>query len=88
MIDVGAIESLEILQNIKGVKSDCLLRTMRKMQTPMGLRMLRSTILQPSTVLNEVITPRLDAVQELTENQTLFDSCRKGESSPFSFVLR
>ena len=79
MIDVAAIESLELLQNVKNIKQDCLFGVLRKTKTAMGTRMLRNSILQPSTMVEEYIIPRLDAVEELTHNQHMFEAVRNRE---------
>jgi len=77
MIDVAAIESLELLQNIKNVRQDCLYGVLRKTSTAMGTRLLRNTILQPSTMIDSVVNPRLDAVEELKKEHEIFDAVRR-----------
>ncbi|KAI1011422.1 hypothetical protein LB504_002228 [Fusarium proliferatum] len=59
MIDISAIQSLEIMQNIRNSKSkDSLFGLLNHTCTPMGSRMLRSNILQPPTRPDLFITPR------------------------------
>lgn len=87
MIDVAAIESLELLKNIKNVKQDCLFGVLNKTKTAMGARLLRNNILQPSTLVEQFINPRLDAVQELTENERMFEQLRQSKYVSVSFIL-
>ncbi|KAJ4310632.1 MutS protein msh4 [Fusarium piperis] len=78
MIDISAIQSLEIMQNLRNPKSkDSLFGLMNHTATPMGARMLRSNILQPSTCADLYITPRYDALDELTNNEEMFHEIRK-----------
>ncbi|PFH62227.1 hypothetical protein XA68_14506 [Ophiocordyceps unilateralis] len=73
MIDISAIQSLEIMQNLHNPKSkDCLYGLLNHTSTPMGARMLRSNILQPPTPRDSFITPRYDALEELTTNEEMF----------------
>ncbi|XP_013406219.1 mutS protein homolog 4 [Lingula anatina] len=72
MIDSTTAGSLELLQNLQDPKSEHTLFGMLNFtKTTGGARLLRSNILQPPCDL-ETITTRLDAVQELTENEELF----------------
>ncbi|KFZ13005.1 hypothetical protein V502_06805 [Pseudogymnoascus sp. VKM F-4520 (FW-2644)] len=65
MIDLSTIQSLELIQNITNIKSkDCLFGLLNETLTPMGSRMLRSNILQPST--QEALKPFLDVDKLLT----------------------
>ena len=78
LIDLSTIQSLELIQNLQSAKSkDCLFGLMNETLTPMGSRLLRSSILQPSTQL-EVITMRYDALQELTYKEDMFMQIRQG----------
>ncbi|KAF4332620.1 DNA mismatch repair MSH4 [Fusarium beomiforme] len=78
MIDISAIQSLEIMQNIRNPKSkDSLFGLLNHTCTPMGSRMLRSNILQPPTRPDLFITPRYDALDELTTNEEMFLEIRK-----------
>ncbi|RDW77040.1 DNA mismatch repair protein Msh4 [Coleophoma cylindrospora] len=77
MIDLSTIQSLELIQNLQDAKSrQCLFGLMNHTLTPMGARLLRSTILQPSTQVN-VLNKRFDAVEELTQKDTMFLSSRQ-----------
>jgi DNA mismatch repair protein MSH4 len=78
MIDLSAIASLELIQNLQYAKSkDCLFGFLNQAQTPMGSRMLRANILQPYTK-TEDIEPRYDALEELTTHEDMFYEVRKG----------
>ncbi|KAF5025991.1 hypothetical protein F66182_1893 [Fusarium sp. NRRL 66182] len=78
MIDISAIQSLEIMQNVRNSKSkDSLFGLLNHTSTPMGSRMLRSNILQPPTRPDVSITPRYDALEELTTNEEMFLETRK-----------
>ncbi|KAH7274865.1 muts domain V-domain-containing protein [Fusarium solani] len=82
MIDISAIQSLEIMQNLRNPKSkDSLFGLMNHTTTPMGARMLRSSILQPPTRADLYITPRYEALDELTTNEEMFREIRKGDSA-------
>ncbi|OAF56820.2 MutS protein msh4 [Pseudogymnoascus destructans] len=75
MIDLSTIRSLELIQNITNVKSkDCLFGLLNETLTPMGSRMLRSNILQPSTQ-ESILKNRYKAVGELASTEeTFFDT--------------
>jgi DNA mismatch repair protein MSH4 len=78
MIDLSTIQSLELIQNIQNAKSkDCLFGLMNETLTPMGARLLRSNILQPST-LKSVLALRYDALDELTLKEDMFFATRQG----------
>jgi len=78
MIDLSTIQSMELIQNLQDAKSkDCLFGLMNETLTPMGSRLLRSSILQPSTQ-REVLTQRWDAMTELSENADIFLQIRQG----------
>jgi DNA mismatch repair protein MSH4 len=78
MIDLSTIQSLELIQNIQNSKSkDCLFGLMNETLTPMGARLLRSNILQPST-LKDVLALRYDALDELTLKEDIFFATRQG----------
>lgn len=80
MIDISAIQSLEIMQNLRNSKSkDSLFGLLNHTCTPMGSRMLRSNMLQPPTRPDLFITPRYDALDELTTNEEMFLEIRKGK---------
>jgi DNA mismatch repair protein MSH4 len=78
MIDLSTIRTLELIQNIHNAKSkDCLFGLMNETQTPMGARLLRSSILQPSTSEN-VLNLRYDALDELAMKEEMFFATRQG----------
>jgi DNA mismatch repair protein MSH4 len=80
MIDLSTIQSLELIQNITNIKSkDCLFGLMNETLTPMGSRILRSNILQPST-REDLLTHRYDAVGELATKEEMFFDTRNGKS--------
>ncbi len=81
MIDLSTIQSLELIQNIQNSKSkDCLFGLMNETLTPMGSRLLRRNILQPSTQ-ESVLTQRYDAVEELSTKEDIFFQTRQGNLS-------
>lgn len=77
-LDRSTITSLELLQNIRNTKgtSSTLFGLLNNMLTPQGRRLIRSTLLQPSTN-KDVITARHEAVEELSSNEDLFTEARK-----------
>jgi len=78
MIDVSAIRSLELIQNLRDSKSkDCLFGLLNQTQTPMGSRLLRSNVLQPLTS-EETLNLRYDALEELTTKEEMFFGVRTG----------
>ncbi|KAI1639504.1 muts domain V-domain-containing protein [Biscogniauxia mediterranea] len=78
MIDISTIHSLELIQNLQNPKSkDCLFGLLNETLTPMGSRMLRSNILQPSTQADNTLRPRYDALDELTAKEDMFFEIRK-----------
>jgi DNA mismatch repair protein MSH4 len=86
MIDLSSIASLELIQNMQNTKSkDCLFGLLNGTLTPMGSRMLRSNILQPSTE-QEKIEARYDALEELSLKEELFYAARQG-SIALSYFL-
>jgi DNA mismatch repair protein MSH4 len=79
MIDLSTIVSLELIQNLQKNKSrDCLFGLLNETLTPMGPRVLRSNILQPSTE-REKIVARYDALDELSSKEEMFYSVRQGK---------
>ncbi|PHZ13648.1 uncharacterized protein RHIMIDRAFT_236703 [Rhizopus microsporus ATCC 52813] len=69
MIDTITSRNLELVTNIINIhKENTLLGILDKTITPMGKRLLRMNILQPPCCL-EVITDRLDAIQELSASE-------------------
>ncbi|KAI5358489.1 Putative DNA mismatch repair protein MutS, core [Septoria linicola] len=76
MIDLGTMRSLELVQNLCNPKSkDCLLGLLNETLTPMGMRLLRSNILQPITS-QETLNKRYDVVEELSTKEDMFFSVR------------
>lgn len=81
MIDLTTIQSLELIQNAQNSKSkDCLFGLLNQTLTPMGSRLLRSSILQPSTD-KPTLMKRYDAVHELVGQDDLFSAIRQGSTS-------
>lgn len=79
MIDISTIRSLELIQNLQNSKSkDCLFGLLNETLTPMGSRMLRSNILEPSCQTENILIPRYDALDELTMKEDMFFEIRKG----------
>ncbi|KAK1450445.1 MutS domain V [Colletotrichum melonis] len=77
MIDVSAIMSLEILQNRRhAASSDSLYGVLKHTMTPMGGRVLRSNLLQPSTLKESYLEPGFAALEELLANQDMFAEVR------------
>ncbi|KAK1987304.1 muts domain V [Colletotrichum cereale] len=82
MIDVSAIMSLEILQNLRDSKSkDSLFGVVKNTRTPMGSRVLRSNLLQPSTLKDAYLEPRYNALEELLANHEMFLGIRQALKS-------
>lgn len=82
MIDLSTIRSLELIQNIQNAKSkDCLFGVMNETLTPMGARLLRSNIVQPSTQ-KTVLEQRYEAVGELSSKEDMFYQTRLGWAFP------
>ncbi|EFR03552.1 DNA mismatch repair protein mutS [Nannizzia gypsea CBS 118893] len=81
MIDLATIVSLELIQNLQNAKSkDCLFGILNETLTPMGARLLRSNILQPSTEVSK-LNLRYDAVEELSSNEEMFFAVRQALKS-------
>ncbi|KAJ5634692.1 hypothetical protein N7528_002534 [Penicillium herquei] len=76
-IDLQTIVSLELIQNLTNVKSrDSLYGLLNETLTPMGARLLRATILQPS-VQRVKLTARYNAVEDLSTKEDMFVSVRE-----------
>ncbi|KAJ5793326.1 uncharacterized protein N7503_009304 [Penicillium pulvis] len=76
-IDLKTIVSLELIQNLRIAKSrDSLYGLLNETLTPMGARLLRSTILQPCTERNK-LTARYNAVEDLSTKEDMFVSVRQ-----------
>lgn len=77
MISLPTIQALELIQNLQDPSSKaCLFGLLKQTTTPMGARMLRSNILQPSTQADNVLNPRYDALNELCSKEDMFFSVR------------
>ncbi|KAI4089298.1 MAG: hypothetical protein LQ344_005516 [Seirophora lacunosa] len=77
MIDLSTIASLELIQNLQNPKSkDCLFGLLNHTLTPMGSRLLKSHILQPSTNA-EILEKRYVAVEELASREDVFFAVRQ-----------
>ena len=77
MIDLSTIVSLELIQNLQNAKSkDSLFGLLNETLTPMGARLLRANILQPSTD-NAKLMARYDAVGDLSTKEEMFTSVRR-----------
>lgn len=77
-IDLSTICSLELIQNLQNAKSkDSLFGLMNETLTPMGARLLRANILQPSTERSKLLA-RYDAVEDLSTKEEMFLSVRQG----------
>ncbi|KAK2774629.1 MutS protein msh4 [Onygenales sp. PD_12] len=81
LIDLSTIVSLELIQNLQNSKSrDCLFGVLNETLTPMGSRLLRSNVLQPSTEQAKLLG-RYDAVEELSTKEEMFFSVREALKS-------
>jgi len=71
-LDRSTVESLELLQNNRRTasKKGTLFKVLDSTLTPQGRRLLRSSLLQPSTD-PKVISDRHDAMEELIANEDL-----------------
>lgn len=77
MISLPTIEALELIRNLQDPSSKaCLFGLLKQTTTPMGARMLRTNILQPSTQADGVLNPRYDALEELCTKEDMFFSVR------------
>ena len=77
-IDLSTIVSLELIQNLQSAKSkDSLFGLLNATLTPMGSRLLRANILQPSTDVSKLMA-RYDAVEDLSSKEEMFTSTRQG----------
>lgn len=79
MIAIPAMQSLEVMRNLMSAKSkECLFGLLNHTLTPMGTRVLRNNMLQPSTDFNGVIRVRYDALEEMVSREEMFREIRKG----------
>ncbi|KAK4085152.1 uncharacterized protein Triagg1_142 [Trichoderma aggressivum f. europaeum] len=78
MIDIPAMQSLEVMRNLKSAKSkECLFGLLNHTLTPMGSRVLRNNMLQPPTDFDGFIKTRYDALEEMVTNEEMFHEIRK-----------
>ncbi|KAL5092472.1 hypothetical protein Trisim1_001725 [Trichoderma cf. simile WF8] len=78
MIDISAMQSLEVMRNLKSAKSkECLFGLLNHTLTPMGSRVLRNNMLQPPTDFDGFIKTRYDALEEMVTNEEMFHEIRK-----------
>lgn len=78
MTDLSTIHALELIQNLQNARSkDCLFGLLNQTQTAMGARVLKSSVLQPSTSAT-YLTKRYDALEELTTREDVFFAVRQG----------
>ncbi|CAG7973916.1 unnamed protein product [Penicillium salamii] len=76
-IDLATIVSLELIQNLQNAKSkESLFGLLNETLTPMGARLLRANILQPSTERVK-LTARYNAVEDLTTKEDMFITVRQ-----------
>ncbi|KAB8233451.1 muts domain III-domain-containing protein [Aspergillus alliaceus] len=74
LIDLSSIVSLELIQNLQNAMSkDSLFGLLNETLTPMGGRLLRANILQPSTEVSKLLA-RYDAVEDLSTKGEMFAS--------------
>ncbi|KAJ5213978.1 hypothetical protein N7449_001147 [Penicillium cf. viridicatum] len=70
-IDLATIVSLELIQNLQNAKSkESLFGLLNETLTPMGARLLRASILQPSTERVK-LTARYNAVEDLATKEDI-----------------
>ena len=88
MIDISAIQLLEVAQNYRDPKSKgCLFGLLNNTITPMGARMLRNNMIQPPTRYDTFIAPRYDAVEELVESRDVLQNLRQGRTAGYVVKL-
>lgn len=75
-IDLATIVSLELIQNLHNKSKDSLYGLLNETLTPMGARLLRANILQPSTERVK-LTARYNAVEDLSSKEDMFVSVRQ-----------
>jgi DNA mismatch repair protein MSH4 len=79
MIAIPAMQSLEVMRNLKSAKSkECLFGLLNHTLTPMGARVLRNNMLQPPTNFDGFIKFRYDALEEMVTHEEMFREIRKG----------
>lgn len=78
MIDISTIRTLELIQNLEHPKSrHCLFGLLNETLTPMGARVLRSSILQPVTN-SDTLNIRYNALEEISSKEDMFFATRQG----------
>ena len=78
LIDRSTVANLELIQNLSNSKSKhCLYGLLNRTRTPMGGRLLKRSILQPSTD-GDKLEKRWAAVEELMSNGQLFSAISDG----------
>jgi len=88
-IDFLSVRNLELVQNLQNPRSSqCLLGVLDHCQTPMGKRLLRANILQPSagncclctpsTLDVKTIEARLNAVEEMIGRPDMYHDAARG----------
>ncbi|KKK23496.1 DNA mismatch repair protein [Aspergillus ochraceoroseus] len=76
-IDLSTIGSLELMKNLHNARSnESLFGHMNATLTPMGARLLRANILQPSTEEFKLVE-RYEAVEDLSTKEEMFSSVRQ-----------
>ena len=88
LIDYLSVRNLELVQNLQNPKSQqSLFGVLDHCRTPMGKRLLRACILQPSSgsPLDSTLNPdlntlegRLDAVQEIIKTEDMYHGSIQG----------
>jgi DNA mismatch repair protein MSH4 len=87
MIDISAMQSLEVMRNLKSAKSkECLFGLLNHTLTPMGSRVLRNNMLQPPTDFDGFIKTRYDALEEMVTNEEMFHEIRKGRKYTWDVI--
>lgn len=93
-IDLRTSRSLELLNSLSGNWKESLFGFVNFTKTKAGMMLLKTSILEPSKV-QEDITERLDAVQELLENPVILDAinaflktCQVNLGLSASYILR
>jgi DNA mismatch repair protein MSH4 len=79
LLDLSTIVSLELIQNLQNARSKAsLFGLLNETLTPMGGRLLRANILQPSTESSKLLA-RYDAVEDLSTKGEMFVTIRQGQ---------
>lgn len=94
LIDYLSVRNLELVQNLQSPKSpQCLYGILDHCHTPMGKRLLRASILQPSAgssfenIINtdlNTLEARLDAVQEMIQTEDMYHGVSQGKLPLYS----